>query len=322
MEKPINFYEEESSSGEEKCRLFVKVIENTLHGIIITDNECNIIYVNPAFTKITGYHEEDVIGKNPRVLQSGRHDKAFYQQMWLSIQQTSQWHGELWNRRKNGKLYSELLNISALKNDIGEIINYVGVLFDITERKKLEQELLNFNQELQQLSATDFLTGIANRRSFNKQLEIEWRRAVRNSTPLSLIMLDIDFFKNYNDAYGHQKGDDCLKQVASVVQASLKRPQDLAARYGGEEFPVILPDTDGHGAAIIAREIQSKLALLQIPHVGSQISDYVTVSMGIASVTPDVSCISDQLLLQADQALYAAKQSGRNQIVHARELSD
>ena len=176
--------------------------------------------------------------------------------------------------------------------------------------------LRNYNHQLQVLSSFDSLTGIANRRSFDKYLATEWERAARSSTWLSLILLDIDFFKHYNDTYGHQAGDHCLYQVASALNDSLHRSSDLVARYGGEEFAVILPDTDSRGALMVAEKLRAEIENLNIPHATSAVANYVTVSIGVASTLPTQHSTPKKIISEADQALYTAKQSGRNKVMH------
>jgi diguanylate cyclase (GGDEF)-like protein len=177
---------------------------------------------------------------------------------------------------------------------------------------RLQLELQLANQELKRLVNLDGLTQLANRRCFNEHLEQEWRRLMRDQQPLSLILCDIDFFKQYNDTYGHPAGDDCLRQVAAVLQSCVKRPADLAARYGGEEFAIILPTTPKLGAIELAQRIQSKVCQLQQVHATSSVSPYVTLSLGSATLVPQVDRSPHHLIAAADQALYQAKQSGRN----------
>ncbi|MFM2062850.1 MAG: hypothetical protein RLZZ507_2520 [Cyanobacteriota bacterium] len=179
------------------------------------------------------------------------------------------------------------------------------------------QQLEAANQELQRLANIDSLTQIANRRCFDEVLFQEWKRLQREKLPLSLILCDIDFFKNYNDTYGHPAGDDCLKQVANILDQAINRPADLVARYGGEEFVLILPNTDTEGAVHIVEEIRSQITLAAIGHISSQISQYVTLSLGIATLIPHDQTSPESLISQADQALYQAKQSGRNCFVIA-----
>ncbi len=192
---------------------------------------------------------------------------------------------------------------------------------EMDARKAREQELLEVTRQLEEanqillrLSSLDGLTGIANRRRFDEFLEMEWRRGLRESAPLSLIMLDIDFFKAYNDAYGHQAGDDCLKAVANTLSNTVNRPGDLVARYGGEEFAVILPRTHPEGAVTVAELLRAKVEALKIPHSRSRVSDVVTISLGVSTVVPRSGYSTAALIAAADQALYQAKQEGRNRV--------
>lgn len=176
------------------------------------------------------------------------------------------------------------------------------------ENKKLKEE----NNKLKQQCALDSLTKIPNRRCFDQRLEAEWRRAKRKSESITMIMIDIDFFKRYNDAYGHQEGDECLRKVARTLSSALRRSGDFIARYGGEEFAVLLPNTDENGATKVARKLCAKIENLAITHTDS-VFGIVTVSLGIASVVPGQNCTEfAQLLSWADQALYDAKATGRN----------
>lgn len=183
------------------------------------------------------------------------------------------------------------------------------------KQRKLTEDLEKANEELERLASVDGLTGIANRRYFDNYLEREWKRAARNHFSLSIIMCDVDFFKPYNDTYGHQAGDDCLKLVADVIVRHLKRPTDLLARYGGEEFAVILPDTLAEGAVYVAENIRQKLWERGIPHQGSRISDRVTLSCGVATIVPSAESQPRELIKTADVALYQAKQQGRDRVI-------
>ena len=165
---------------------------------------------------------------------------------------------------------------------------------------------------LRELTLTDGLTAVANRRAFDETLANEWRRCARVQTPVALIMVDIDQFKNYNDAYGHQAGDACLQQVAGAMRRAAGRPQDLVARYGGEEFAILLPQEDGHGAEGVARRLLDEVSLLSIPHAHSSVTPWVTVSMGLASMIPADGATPGDLIKRADALLYQAKAAGRN----------
>ncbi len=183
---------------------------------------------------------------------------------------------------------------------------------EIHEREQVEQALQIANQELQHLAIVDGLTQIANRRCFDQRLQQEWQRLAREQQPLSLILFDVDYFKRYNDCYGHQAGDACLVQIAQVAKLGVNRPADLVARYGGEEFVVILPNTDRQGAITIAEHMRQAIRALKIPHEQSDVSEIVTVSLGIASTIPIPGNLPDTLIALTDQALYAAKQQGRD----------
>ncbi|MGL4375545.1 MAG: sensor domain-containing diguanylate cyclase, partial [Microcoleaceae cyanobacterium] len=188
----------------------------------------------------------------------------------------------------------------------------VTTFADITEHKRVE-EILRHQAEWERLMATtDGLTQVTNRRGFDERLQSEWQRLMRGQQELSLIMLDVDFFKRYNDCYGHQAGDICLVQVAKAAAQAVKRSSDLFVRYGGEEFAVILPNTDAPGAIAVAEYIQQAIRDLKIPHRKSDVSEFVTVSMGIATIIPSFGTSSDELVARADKALYSAKQLGRD----------
>lgn len=191
------------------------------------------------------------------------------------------------------------------------------------ELVKVLEELEKVNEKLSRLSSLDGLTGIANRRHFDQIFEKEWQRARRTGSALSLLFLDIDFFKYYNDTYGHQEGDDCLRKIAAAAGSVLKRPGDLLARYGGEEFVIILPATEVDGACEVAQEIRTAVETCNIPHSASKISDHVTVSIGVAGGKVSLTDRPQELLALADKALYEAKNGGRNQVkVAARQYPD
>lgn len=185
--------------------------------------------------------------------------------------------------------------------------------------RELQTQLEQKNKELERLSSLDGLTGIPNRRIFDETLEREWKRAVRDKSPLGLLLIDIDYFKPFNDNYGHQGGDDCLKQVAAALRVNLKRGGDMVARYGGEEFVVILPATDIQGAAAIAKGLCEAISEMNLPHAHSKAADHVTISIGVASALPKGDERPSHLISLADEALYAAKERGRNRY-HCLEL--
>jgi two-component system, cell cycle response regulator len=190
---------------------------------------------------------------------------------------------------------------------------------DISNRKKMELELQEANEKLKLIANIDGLTQIANRRRFDAYLASEWQRHLREKQPLALILIDIDYFKRYNDHYGHQAGDDCLIEVAQTIVKIPQRSSDLVCRYGGEEFAVILPHTDSLGGFTVAEEIRQAIATVKIPHLKSEISDYITLSLGVASIIPTIELKPEDLIAQTDQALYEAKNQGRNRAILFKE---
>ena len=201
------------------------------------------------------------------------------------------------------------------KSDINLLTQLTNPLVMAIKQAELYQQLEAANQKLQQLASIDSLTQIPNRRSFDEVLEREWQRLQREQAPLSLILCDMDFFKNYNDTYGHQSGDDCLKEVAKILQQAAQRPGDLAARYGGEEFALVLPNTDTAGAVYVAETILSSIRTKNLIHESSKISSYLTLSLGIATIIPQSSSSLTWLIAKADEALYRAKLTGRDRYV-------
>ena len=179
----------------------------------------------------------------------------------------------------------------------------------------LKQQLEEQNAVLARLSQQDGLTGIGNRRRFDDSLTGEWRRCAREKSPLSLVLIDVDMFKKYNDHYGHQAGDDCLRKVALTLRECAHRPGDVVARYGGEEFVVLLPGTDGPGAAFVAEQLRQRVVAMALPHEASAVSDIVTISLGVATCVPTADAAAATLVGAADANLYEAKRSGRNRLV-------
>ena len=217
--------------------------------------------------------------------------------------------------------YQELLkNYKKLLNQIQYIIkisdNYQFELISAKENLKSEiEERKKAEKELKKISTRDQLTGLYNRREFEKIIKKEWRNSIREATPISLIMIDIDNFKEFNDNYGHLAGDNCLQKVSKIMQNTLKRPRDFVARYGGEEFVAILPDTDQEGASHVAESLRKNIKNAQIPHKYSSVSDYVTVSLGVATTNHADLLVYEEVLDEADSALYKAKKNGKNRYV-------
>lgn len=204
--------------------------------------------------------------------------------------------------------------VHVVRDADGEVDSLVGFMFDISERKETEQKLIALQKELEALSFKDGLTGIANRRMFDSILDTEWMHARRNSQPLSLILIDIDYFKQYNDHYGHIQGDDCLKRVGQALNSAATRARDLLARFGGEEFALILPETDAAAAKVVAERCRSLIFKEQIPHPTSPVGQILTVSLGVGTLIPGHQDQPLAFIEAVDRQLYQAKQAGRNRV--------
>ncbi|MDP3839578.1 MAG: EAL domain-containing protein, partial [Methylococcales bacterium] len=272
-------------------------------GIIITTADNIIIRVNKAFSEVTGYSSDEVVGINPRFLKSGRHDSDFYRGMWQSIENTGAWQGEVWNRRKNGEVYPEWLTITAVKNE-DVTIHYIGTMTDITNYKSAEEQI-------RQLSFYDPLTGLPNRRLLLERLQLGINLCTNNGGLMALMMLDIDHFKSINDSLGHLAGDELLQQVANRLSLHLNN-SDMIARLGGDEFTVLL-DSINHvdDGAHIAENIIASFKKPFYLNMDTEYEVYIGVSIGI-SVYGQHGTTPEHLMDHADAALYKAKDSGRN----------
>lgn len=298
------------------------VLDNVLEGIITINQSGVIESINPATEDIFGYTSRELMGQNVKMLMP-EPDRSAHDQYLKNYQHTRQekiigTDREVEGRRKDGSLFPMELSVTEIS--VAGRVMYVGVVRDITERKQNEAALIDARKELQRANeklleqaTTDALTGLANRRQFDRMLEQELNRAgrVKNSN-LSLILCDIDYFKLYNDSYGHLAGDKCLQQVASTLKSTFKRNFDYPARYGGEEFAVILPATDKEGALIVAERLRRNLWVQQIPHGASLIADRLTLSIGVTTLPPGNILTKEQFIAIADEALYMAKANGRN----------
>jgi diguanylate cyclase (GGDEF)-like protein/PAS domain S-box-containing protein len=291
----------ERKHNEDRMRLSEKIFENTQEGILVTDASGVILTVNPAFSAVTGYTAEEALGRNPSLLNSGRHDQAFYQQMWQTIGEDGQWRGEIWNRRKNGEIYPEWINMSVIRDHEGTISHYVAIFSDITTAKANEERL-------KALAHFDSLTGLPNRFLFQDHVELALAQAARKGRQVAIMFLDIDHFKAINDSLGHRAGDTLLIEVAGRLSGCL-RAGDTLGRVGGDEFSAVLPDLESPVAATIvaAKFIEALIPSFQIE--GRALN--VTTSIGIA-VFPQHGAGLTQLSHAADAAMYQVKKQGRN----------
>lgn len=291
----------ESKLAQEKMQQAAAVFESTLEGVIITDTSSRIVSTNEAFTRITGYRQEEVLGKTPAILHSGRHTPEFYKEMWDTVHKTGSWRGEVWNRRKNGELYPQWLTISTVQSASSKPQYYVGVFSDVSAIKKSEAEL-------EHLAHHDPLTDLPNRLLFNSRLEHAIQRCVRENGQLAVLFLDLDRFKNVNDSFGHHFGDLLLIEVARQISHQL-READTVARLGGDEFVILLEDLrEYEDAAQVANKITQALSH---PFIINEREIFVTGSIGISVYPADGKSVTE-LVKNADAAMYRAKETGRN----------
>ena len=287
---------------DEQLQMAASVFTHAREGITITNTEGIIINVNEAFTRITGYSREEAIGQNPRVLKSDRHDAAFYAEMWRSLAEAGHWRGEIWNRRKNGVVYPELLTISAVRDERGDTHHYMALFADITDIKAHENQL-----EL--IAHFDALTHLPNRLLLADRLQQAMAQAQRRGTQLAVVYLDLDGFKNVNDQHGHDAGDQLLIALATAMKDTL-REGDTLARIGGDEFVAVLIDLDGIESC--KHMLTRLLSAASKPVNLGAVTVHCSASLG-ATFYPQAHPIEqDQLLRQADQAMYQAKMAGKN----------
>lgn len=267
----------------------------------ITSHDNKIIAVNTAFTQITGFKQHEILGKNPRILSSGKHDKQFYGEMWTALSREKKWSGEIWNKRKNGELFLEWITINAITNSTGEITHYCSIFADITERRAAEEAICR-------LTYNDPLTDLPNRRAFMERLEDSLVISRKNNQLCAILFLDLDNFKDINDTLGHDIGDAVIKETASRLKMCI-REDDLIARLGGDEFTVCL--TDMNSAEDASTVAQKLLDAMSSPFILDEERLYFSFSIGIA-LFPEHGETTQELLKHADQAMYHAKFSGRN----------
>jgi diguanylate cyclase (GGDEF)-like protein/PAS domain S-box-containing protein len=289
---------------EQQLKLGARVMESTHEGVVVTDRDATIEAVNPAFTALTGYPPEDVVGRNPSLLSSGRHPPEFYREMWQTLEQQGGWKGEIWNRRRDGQLFAEALRISAIRDSRGEVTHYVGILSDITKEKEQQERLHH-------MAFHDALTGLPNRIVFNDRLGQALRQAKRHDEKVAVLFFDLDRFKAVNDTFGHKIGDLLLQGVTERVRACL-REEDTIARIGGDEFCAVVRGSEK--VKEIGEVGQRIIARLNQPFDIEGHRCEIGCSIGISRYPAD-SQDQSQLIKFADEAMYRAKAGGRNRLI-------
>ena len=311
---------------EEKARLAIE-LDSFLqaigeHALVsVTDPAGIIIQANDKFCEISGYGRDELLGQDHRIINSGVHKKEFFKEMWETIKSGRKWSGEVCNRTKDGRYYWVDSAIVPVRGADGEIERFVSVRVDITQRKKYElgiekvnRELTSANMQLEELSRIDSLTGIANRRQFDEMLHSYLGNMSRSGSLLTLMLCDVDHFKNYNDLYGHQAGDECLRNVAKSIGLNFTRAGDIVARYGGEEFAIVLPNIRKETAMMLAERLRAGVEDMALEHKGSAAAKVVTVSVGVVTIQPEQDTKAEHIIENADKALYRAKEIGRNRV--------
>ncbi len=297
----LNHALEDKNIAEKKLQNYVDIVNQNV--IISTTNKQGIITdVSEAFCRISAYSKDEIIGNRHNIVRHPDTPKLFYENMWNTLLDKKEWKGEIHNLNKNGEEYWVYAIITPTLED-GEIIGFTAIITDITNKKHIEK-----------LSITDELTGIYNRRYFNLRIDEELNRAKRDNKALALILLDIDYFKQYNDTYGHQAGDTVLKNLALVLKKRTNRASDFAFRVGGEEF-AILTSLELDKAKEFANSIKKEIENLEILHKNSLTSNYITSSIGVVCSKSNENRTIEELYKQADDNLYEAKKSGRNRVV-------
>ncbi len=278
------------------------IFNSVEEGIMIADTKSRIIHVNPAFEFVTGYTYEEAVGQRTSLLNSGIHDQEFYTKMWATIREHGKWSGEIWNRRKTGDIYPEWLTIVAIHNEQGDIVNYCGIFEDISAQKNAENEI-------ERRKYTDTLTGVANRYAYLQRMETLLQSSANREYHHAVLFLDLDRFKQVNDTLGHSVADEMLISVTQRIQSVLKN-KDIVARYGGDEF--IITITNIHHMQEAVQVAEKIVHLLSEPLPIDEQNIYISTSMGI-SLYPEDGTTLETLVKKADQAMYYAKQNGRNQ---------
>lgn len=295
----------------DRLKLHAKVMETATNGVMITNSEPRVVAVNRAFTDLTGYRSEEIIGQAPSILASGRHEEAFYQKMWHELEEKGYWEGEIWNRHKSGELFPEWLSISAVPASSGSALHYIGIFSTLSEQKTTEAHL-------RELANTDPLTGLLNRNLLYDHAGQALAQSRRSGDKTAFVFLDLDGFKPINDEMGHAAGDEVIKEVAKRLKTCV-RESDTVARFGGDEFVVLLTGVKEHGEVVAVAEKMLARINEEFHVVGSDC--YVGVSIGV-SLYPDDGDTAEALLKHADEAMYLAKDTGRGRIKFYSDKSE
>ena len=286
--------------NQTRLRQAEAVFDCTQEGVLISDAQQHILHVNPAFSRITGYALEEVIGQTPRMFASGKHDANFYNQMWLDLQGKGMWSGEIWNRRKSGELYSQLQNLRSICDEDGQVTHYVAVFSDLSALKRSREEL-------DHLAHYDHLVGLPNRLLFSERAKLDLERARAEKRGGALLLIDLDHFKDINESLGHSHGDTLLIAVAKRLRTFQNTNMTLA-RLGGDEFALLCENLNAGQAAALALRLLDSLTL---PFQLSGTELFITASIGIVLYPDDIENV-EQLMRNADSALFKAKGSGRS----------
>lgn len=316
----VSEYIKKSNENSRYISHFKVMAENSSDLISTHKQDGTFTYLSPSCKKLLGYESEELIGKGPFSLYHPEDIVEVRRSYSFCIQEKKDNIVSYRIKRKDGNYIWFETTSKIMDQTKGKPEELLCISRDITDRKYIEDDLKEKNIQLELLSNMDGVTHIYNRRFFDVTLQTEWNRAVNNSAPLSLIMFDIDHFKSYNDTYGHQIGDECLKKIATSAQLVLIRSSDVVARYGGEEFAIILPNTNIEAASKVAEEIRSAIQALAIPSINSKVLPVVTISVGVSCLYPVPDANPLQLIANADQALYKAKSDGRNRVSVNNEL--
>jgi diguanylate cyclase (GGDEF)-like protein/PAS domain S-box-containing protein len=300
-------------------------LQSAANGVVITDASGTVVWANPAFSRLTGYQLHEMLGRSTRMLRSGKHDAAFYANLWQTILSGKTWSGDIVNRRKDGRLYHEEQTITPVFGPGRLVTHFIAIKQDVTERRRTEDELQQaridlaarlaeiqlLNAKLHAQAIRDPLTGLFNRRYFDETVARELARLHRSKLPLGIVALDVDHFKGINDRHGHAFGDDVLRSLADTLRSSV-RVSDVPCRFGGEEFVVAMPGAPEQIAVQRAEQWRRAIENLKMCLNGEPVP--TTVSVGVSVWSGGRESL-DAALLRADGALYEAKQTGRNRVV-------